>query len=118
MWSSGASPPAPGRIGAPVAPPKRRGSGGGGGGGAALARARRRWRFGMRSRPVFGGSSGPEDWSVLMASVNTPGPVSSSVYVGSRGRTGTGYLNFATIASKVARIAECPLQETITQLRY
>ena len=38
--------------------------------------------------------------------------------MGSGGRSAAGALNLATMASRVARIAEWPLQAIITQLRY
>ena len=48
-------------------------------------------------------SNGPVAWLLArMASVKIPGPVSSSVYVGSAGRVAAGNLNFATMASSVA----------------
>ena len=54
---------------------------------------------------VLGGSSGAfTRLVVLIASVKIPGPVSSSVYVGSAGLRSVGALNLTTIASSVARI--------------
>ena len=61
-------------------------------------------------------SARPE--TALIASVKTPGPVSSRVYAGSAGRRGGGFLNFSTMASNVSFISGSPCRATMMQFRY